>query len=118
MNCANIYASEQKLSLTNVVKVLKEAHSSAFTICFNTKVDEKAIQQRLASFTDADFKDKKKLAKEILHGAEKTVVGRLTKTEAKLGRSLVIGLPNKNFISVDHRTIQYIILKNVKYIVQ
>lgn len=118
MYCANIYGSEQKLPLTQVVKVLKEAHSTAFTICFNAKVDEKAIQQRLESLKEGDFADKKKLAKELLVGAEKTVVGRLTKTEAKLGRSLVIGLPNKNFVQVDHRTIQYLILKNVKYIVQ
>lgn len=117
MDCANIYGSEEKLPLTKVVKVLKEAHSTAFTICFHTKVDEKAVQQRLSSLKESDFKDKKALAKELLVGAEKTVVGRLTKTEAKLGRSLVVGLPNKNFISVDHRSIQYLIIKNVKYIV-
>ena len=118
MHCADLYATEERLPLTKVVKVLKEAHSTAFTICFNTKVDEKAVQQRLESLKESDFKDKKALAKELLAGAEKTLVGRLTKTEAKLGRSLVIGLPNKNFVSVDHRSIKYLILKNVKYIVQ
>lgn len=44
MDCANIYSSEEKLALTKVVKIMKEAHSSAFTVCFNAKVDEKAIQ--------------------------------------------------------------------------
>ena len=34
---------EEKLALTKVVKILKEAHSSALTICFHTKVDEKAV---------------------------------------------------------------------------
>lgn len=43
MNCANIYGAEEKLALTKVVKILKEAHSSAFTISFRTKVDAKAI---------------------------------------------------------------------------
>lgn len=43
MDCANIYSSEEKLALTKVVKIMKEAHSSAFTVCFNAKVDEKAI---------------------------------------------------------------------------
>lgn len=118
MYCANIFGSEEKLPLTKVVKVLKDAHSTAFTVCFNAKVDEKAVQQRLESLKESDFKDKKALAKKLLVGAEKTVVGRLTKTEAKLGRSLVIGLPDNNFVSVDHRSIQYIILKNVKYVVQ
>ena len=44
MHCADLYATEERLPLTKVVKVMKEAHSSAFTICFNTKVDEKAVQ--------------------------------------------------------------------------
>ena len=114
---ANVYAKEEKMALTKVVKELKEAHSVAFTICFNTKVDEKAVQERLSSLTEKEFKDAKSLAKELLTGSEKTVTGRLTKTEGKLGRSLVLGLPANNFVSVDHRTIKWLILKNVKYIV-
>ncbi len=43
MHNAGVFAKEEKLPLTKVVKVLKEANSAAFTICFNTKVDEKAI---------------------------------------------------------------------------
>jgi len=45
------------------------------------------------------------------------VVGRLSKTEGKLGRSLVVGLDGARFSQVDHRTIKWLILKNVKYIV-
>jgi hypothetical protein len=44
---ANVFAKEEKLALTKVVKILKEANSLAFTICFNTKVDEKAVTERL-----------------------------------------------------------------------
>ena len=40
---ASTFESEEKLALTKVVKILKEAHSSALTICFHTKVDEKAV---------------------------------------------------------------------------
>jgi hypothetical protein len=40
---ASVYAAEEKLSLTKVVKILKDAYSSAFTICFTCKVDEKAV---------------------------------------------------------------------------
>jgi hypothetical protein len=60
----------------------------------------------------------KNLSKALLQGEEKTIVARLTKTEAKLGRSLVKTLPENQFASVDHRTIKWIILKNVKYEVQ
>lgn len=38
---ACIFAKEEKLPLTKVVKVLKDAHSTAFTINFNCKVDDK-----------------------------------------------------------------------------
>ena len=75
------------------------------------------MQEKLQSVSEKDFKDSKTLAKELLTGKESTVVGRLTKTEGKLGRSLVLGLPANNFVSVDHRTIKWLILKNVKYIV-
>ncbi len=43
MHNASVFAKEEKLSLTKVVKIFKEADSTAFTICFNTKVDEKAV---------------------------------------------------------------------------
>lgn len=117
MHNASVFEKQEKLCLTKVVDVLKEANSAAFTICFNTKVDEKAVKERLSTLTQQKLKDPKALAKELLTGPEKTFVGRLTKQEAKLGRSLMIVLPENSFASVDHRTINWIILKNVKYIV-
>jgi hypothetical protein len=117
MHNACVYAKEEKIALTKVVKILKEANSVAFTICFNTKVDDKQVSEKLQSLAEKDFKDKKTLAKELLTGSEKTIVGRKTMTEGKLGRSLVLGLSANNFVSVDHRTINWLIFKNVKYIV-
>ena len=89
---ASIFAKEEKLPLTKVVKILKEAHSTAFTVNFNCKVDEKVVQEKLAAATAQDLKDSKNFAKELLLGREATVTGRLVKTEGKLGRSLVVGL--------------------------
>jgi hypothetical protein len=43
MHNAAVYAKEEKLALTKVVKILKEAKSTAFTICFTCKVDDKAV---------------------------------------------------------------------------
>ena len=118
MDSAEVYAKEEKLALTKVVKLLKEAHSTVFTVCFTCKVDEKAVQDKLKGLTAAQFKDAKTVAKEILTGRESTVVGRLSKTEGNLGRSLVVGLEGfRNYAQVDHRTIKWIIIKNVKYIV-
>jgi hypothetical protein len=117
MHNAAVFAKEEKLALTKVVKILKEAKSTVFTICFTCKVDEKHIQERLQAISEKEFKDAKNLAKELLTGKESTITGRLTKTEGKLGRSLVVGVPANNFAQVDHRTIKWLILKNVKYIV-
>ena len=89
-----------------------------FTVCFTCKVEEKAVQHKLKGLTAAQFKDAKTVAKEILTGKEQTIVGRLSKSEAKLGRSLVVSLEaGKNFALVDHHTIKWLIIKNVKYIV-
>jgi hypothetical protein len=43
MNNANVFDKVEKLPFTKVVKVLKEANSSAFSVCFHTKVDVKAV---------------------------------------------------------------------------
>ena len=118
MNNAEVFGKEEKLPLTKVVKILKQAHSTAFTICFNCKVDEKEVADKFKGLSRDQFKDAKTLAKEVLLGKEKTVVGRLSKTEGNLGRSLVVGLDAfRQYASVDHRTIKWLIFKNVKYIV-
>ena len=68
-----------------------------------------------------DLKDSKKmksLAKEILVGRECQTVGRLSKAEGKLGRSLVIDLPTQGYRNVDHRTLNWLICDNVKYVVK
>lgn len=56
MHNASVFDKEEKLSLTKVVKILKEAHSAIFTICFNCKVDEKSVRDRLKNLSEKDFK--------------------------------------------------------------
>jgi hypothetical protein len=43
------------------------------------------------------LKEGKELAKEILSGKETTIIGRLSKADGKLGRSLVIDLPTQGY---------------------
>jgi hypothetical protein len=56
---------------------------------------------------------------DLTEGEEVTLTGRLVKTEAKLGRSLMVDFnfwdPKNSFRQVDHRTIKWIILRNKKY---
>ena len=51
-------------------------------------------------------------------GKKTTITGFLIKFEEKLGRSTIIDLAqpwNKGFRQVDHRTIEELVLNNVKY---
>lgn len=61
----------------------------------------------------------KKKVKELINGEKSFIVGYLTKSEKKMGRSLVIDLNSgykSNFRLVDHRTIQSIVVGNVRYV--
>lgn len=115
---ASVFEKEEKLPLTKVVKILKEANSAALTINFNCKVDEKAVKEKLEHISEKDFKDSKKLAAELLKGKETTMIGRLSKSEGKLGRSLMVGLDTHAYGQIDHRNINWLILKNIKYVVK
>ena len=42
----------------------------------------------------------------------------LSKAEGKLGRSLVIDLPTRSYRQVDNRSIKWLVIDNVKYIVK
>ena len=44
---ASVHATEEKLSLTKVAKILEEANTACFTVCFNAKVDEKVVKEKL-----------------------------------------------------------------------
>ena len=60
----------------------------------------------------------KALAKELLLGRERTITGRLSKAEGKMGRSLIIDLNTNGYGQIDHRTLKWIIIDNVKYTVK
>ena len=116
---SDVFASEEKLSLTKVAEKLEQANTACFTVCFNTKIDEKDVATKLSEASLDDLKNNsKKIAGELLHGEQRILVGRLAGGERKLGRSLVIDLPTQGFRQVDHRTLNWLILKNVKYTIK
>ena len=75
------------------------------------------MQEKLNQLTKApkDATAARELAKEYLTGSESTLICRLSKTEGKLGRSTVIDVPSQGYRQVDHRTIKWIVMANVKY---
>ena len=59
MHNAQVFTSEEKLPLTKVAQVLEQAHSTCFTVCFNAKVDEKDVRERLSNASAAELKEGK-----------------------------------------------------------
>ena len=77
------------------------------------------IQEKLSGIKSKLTAEKAtELAKEILVGKETVLTGRLSRAEGKLGRSLVIDLPTQGYRQVDHRTLKWFIIQNIKYTVK
>ena len=82
---------------------------------------EDAVKEKLASLKIKDIQkaaDAKALAKELLTGRETKIIARLSNSEGKMGRSLVIDLSTGSYAQVDHRTLKYLIIDNIKYTVK
>ena len=92
-----------------------------FKVSFHKKLDQKLIESKLKEIKYEDIKkgqNMKQITKNLIEGELVEITGHLLESENNLGRSLVIDLnapKDNNFRYVDHRTIEYIIFKNVKY---
>ena len=87
-------------------------------MCFNKKVDEKEASAKLAGVKLTDPNNLKLIQQMITEGEECIITGHLAGQESDLGRSLIIDLnadTKNNMRQVDHRTINWIVYKNVKY---
>ena len=120
MENANLWGSEERVSMTDLATIMTLADNMCFQVCFNCKADEKSVMEKLKAIKakPQDAAAAKALAKDCLKGREQTLICRLSKSEGKLGRSLVIDLVSGSFKQIDHRTIQWIVCNNVKYILK
>lgn len=83
------------------------------------RVEEKLLTTNAKQLSDKTFANK--FAKEMIEGEECTLTCRLIDAEAALGRSTVIDLntsSSNKFRQVDHRSINYIIINNTKYMLK
>ena len=110
-----------KCGMTDLSEILETCGDTIFKVKFKKKVDAKSIEEKLSSIKPASIKKDdllKKLAKELVEGEECELVGHLIESDNNLGRSVIVDVkanaPN-NVKQVDHRTIEWIIFKNVKY---
>jgi hypothetical protein len=119
MHSALVFEKEEKISRTQVIEKLLEVGETVFTVQFNKKVDEARVKKILEGASAKS--DLKKLSKEIVTGEECTLSCFLTSADNQLGRSSIIDVNapyGRGFRQVDHRTINWLILKNVKYVVK
>lgn len=118
---ADHYDSEVKVTMSDLSEILQLCSDTIFKVQFRKKVDAETIEGKFKGYKLADLKkgdQAKKLSKTLTEGDVVEITGHLIESETNLGRSLVIDLnapKNSNIRSVDHRTIQYIIFRNVKY---
>ncbi len=118
---ASQYSETKKVSRTAIVNILESAGDTIFTVSFHKKPDEASVMDVLKNCTIADFNDAHKLRKissDISNGEARTLVGYLVSTEPKMGRSMVVDLTKpsgQNSRLVDHRTLNWMIFKGVKY---
>lgn len=132
MYSASQYAAEKTVTRTEICEKLEQAGNHIFTVNFNKQVKEKDVKEKLLNAIKSEndelmnekelIKSLKKVSKSLLEGEERTLIGYLSKVEPKVGRSTVIDLelPRDKYRirQVDHRTINWLIIKNVKYTVK
>lgn len=125
MFSANQFDEEVKVTRTRICEILEGAGDSIFTVNFNKQLKEKDVVDEIIGAVE-EGKTAKALrtrvnaaVKKGVKGELRTLVGYLVETEAKMGRSQVIDLQapaNRRYRLVDHRTVNWLILKNVKYV--
>lgn len=127
MFSADQYDEEERVSRTELVEKLEAAGDTIFTVCFRKQVKPKEAAQGVAEAVEgASIKDVQKAIekamKSALSGEERVLVGHLVSTEPKMGRSTVVDLEipqgKHRLRLVDHRTVEWLILRGVKYVVK
>jgi len=118
---ADHFEKEVKCTMSDLSELIQSCSDTIFKVQFRKKVDADNIQRKFSGLKFADLKkveEVKKISKTITEGEVVEITGHLLESENNLGRSLVVDLDapkNNNIRQVDHRTIQFIIFRNVKY---
>lgn len=123
---ADSFSETKKMTRTELIELFKNNSRVAVTVNFNKKVDQKAVKDRLyelypnkgSILSEAQFKKEVgKVVKEALEGEERTMRGYHVGSQDDTGRfyfqdlDVADGRPRQ----VDPRTINWVIVDNVKY---
>jgi len=132
MYSASQYQIEKYITRTEVNNILANIGQQIFTINFNKQVKQDDIKNKLlTAIKDEEGnpltyeqieKNLKTISKELNKGEERTLIGYLLEINNEMGRSSAIDLEiergQNRLRQIDHRTINYLIFKNTKYLVK
>ncbi len=122
---ANQFTETKAVSRTEMIDVLESAGDTVFQAVFNKLPNEESFAKLMENLTIADLnnpKQLKKIAKQAMLGEVRILIGYLVNAEPKMGRSTVVDLNipkgQHNLRQIDHRTLNEITLKGIKYIIK
>ena len=132
MYSASQYQIEKYITRTEVNNILANIGQQIFTVNFNKQVKQDDIKNKLlTAIKDEEGnpltyeqieKNLKTISKELNKGEERTLIGYLLEINNEMGRSSAIDLEiergQNRLRQIDHRTINYLIFKNTKYLVK
>jgi hypothetical protein len=119
MHSADTYFETKFVSRTELLEVFTKAGDAVYTVDYRKQVDPmKAFETLKTGNKLKSHEEQKKDLKKALEGEKRTLIGHTISSETGLGRSLVYDLVNKGLKQVDHRTIDSLILKGIKYAVK
>lgn len=120
------YVTVQNKSLTEVIEIMESNRQSIMRVAFYKKPTQEQIIEKLDSLyankkgfmSKTDFDLRAKVIAKHIHEGEFRVMDCLLTERQKLGRLLVTELESSEYKQIDTRTIEYVILKNIKYVVK
>lgn len=132
MYSASQYQIEKYITRTEVNNILATIGQQIFTVNFDKQVKQDDIKKKLlTAIKDEEGnpltyeqieKNLKTISKDLNKGEERTLIGYLLEINNEMGRSSAIDLEiergQNRLRQIDHRTINYLIFKNTKYLVK
>ncbi len=121
----NQYTETKPVTITELTRRLEHVGDTVFSCKFRKKVSPTQVHEKLTRAYTQDnailtsAPKRRKLSRTLLEGEERTLVGSLATKETGLGRSKVFDLKlpfGQNERQVDHRTLEELIHKNVRYV--
>ena len=112
------HTTEKAVTRTEMVEMLAGARDSVFSVAFNKQPTAKDVA---AAAAIDDKKERAKSVKEAMKGKRRVLQGYTLQHETGMGRTSVIDMDaggvNKQarVRQIDHRSLEYLILRGVKY---